>query len=144
MFLQHTKFLTITNFDVMLTVHLSINLVNDQLDTKFFYFLIRLLQSSTCFEQRRAHHQEIKFYLYSIWSLHYVSGRPVHRTTTYREWRYRMLYGRNHRPKHVELIGIINKPLLLRLVCVYIIYINDARSNKYQMQLWLLSIIRIS
>jgi len=24
--------------------------------------------------------------------------------------------GRNHHPKHVELIGIINKPLLLRLV----------------------------
>ena len=40
--------------------------------------------------------------------------------------------GRNHRPKHVELIGIINKPLLLHLVGVYIIYINDARSNKYQ------------
>ena len=35
--------------------------------------------------------------------------------------------GRNHRPKHVELIGIINKPLLLHLVGVYIIYINDAR-----------------
>ena len=29
-------------------------------------------------------------------------------------------YGRNHRPKHVELIGIINKPLLLHLVgCLY-------------------------
>ena len=33
-----------------------------------------------------------------------------------------------------ELIGIINKPLLLHLVGVYIIYINDARSNKYQVQ----------
>ena len=40
--------------------------------------------------------------------------------------------GRNQRPKPVELIGIINKPLLLHLVGVYIIYINDARSNKYQ------------
>ena len=29
--------------------------------------------------------------------------------------------GRAHRPKHVELIGIINKPLLLHLVGVYII-----------------------
>ena len=38
---------------------------------------------------------------------------------------------RDQRPKHVELIGI-NKPLLLRLVGVYIIYINDARSYKYQ------------
>ena len=39
--------------------------------------------------------------------------------------------GRNYRQKHVELIGIINKPLLLHLVGVYIIYINDAQSNKY-------------
>jgi len=30
--------------------------------------------------------------------------------------------GWDHRPKHVELIGIINKPLLLHLVGVYIIY----------------------
>jgi hypothetical protein len=28
--------------------------------------------------------------------------------------------GRNHRLKHVELIGIINKPLVLHLVRVYI------------------------
>ena len=39
--------------------------------------------------------------------------------------------GREQRPKHVELIGIINEPLLLHLVGVYIIYINDSRSNKY-------------
>jgi len=31
--------------------------------------------------------------------------------------------GRDYRPKHAELIGIINKPLLLHLVGVYIIYI---------------------
>ena len=31
--------------------------------------------------------------------------------------------GRDHRPKHVELIGIINKQLLLHLVGVYVIYI---------------------
>jgi hypothetical protein len=31
--------------------------------------------------------------------------------------------GRNHRPKHVELIGIINKPILLHLVdCLYYLY----------------------
>ena len=41
--------------------------------------------------------------------------------------------GQNNCPKHVELIGVINKPLLFLLVGVYIIYINDARSNKYQM-----------
>jgi len=40
--------------------------------------------------------------------------------------------GRDHRPKHVELIEIFNKQLLLHLVGVYIIYVNDARSNKYQ------------
>ena len=50
----------VINFDIFLTVQLSITLVNDQLDAQFFYFIIRLLQSSTCFEQRRAHHQEIK------------------------------------------------------------------------------------
>ena len=33
--------------------------------------------------------------------------------------------GRDQRPKHVELIGIINKLLLLYLVGVYIVYIND-------------------
>ena len=49
-------------FDVLLTVRLSITLVNDQLDPQFFYFVIRLLKSSTCFEQRRAHHQEVKLY----------------------------------------------------------------------------------
>ena len=51
-----------TYFDVLLTVDLSINLVNDQLDAQFFYFIIGLLQSSTCFEQRRAHQQEVKLY----------------------------------------------------------------------------------
>jgi hypothetical protein len=35
----------------------DINLVNNQPDAQFFYFIIRLLLSSTCFEQRRAHHQ---------------------------------------------------------------------------------------
>ena len=52
----------VSNFDVLLTVHLGIILANDQLDAQFLYFIIRLLQSSTCFEQRRAHHQEVKWY----------------------------------------------------------------------------------
>ena len=39
--------------------------------------------------------------------------------------------GQNNFPKHVELTGIINKPLLLHLVdCI--IYINNAQSSKYQ------------
>ena len=49
-------------FDILLTAHLSITLANDKLDAQFLYFIIRLLQSSTCFEQRRAHHQEVKLY----------------------------------------------------------------------------------
>jgi len=43
--------------------------------------------------------------------------------------------GRDQHPKHVELVGIINKLLLLHLVGVYIIYINDAQSNKYQIEI---------
>ena len=50
-----------------LVIKLIINLirqtlVNNQLDAKSFYIIISLLQSSTCFEQRRAHHQEVKLY----------------------------------------------------------------------------------
>ena len=44
--------------------------VNDQLDAQFVYFVIRLLQSSTCFEQLHVHHQEVKLYYYSIWYGH--------------------------------------------------------------------------
>jgi hypothetical protein len=43
--------------------------------------------------------------------------------------------GREHRPKHDELIIIINKPLLLHLFGVYIIYVNDTRLNEYQISL---------
>ena len=60
--LGYYAMLTGKKFDILLTVHLSIILVNAQLDAQFFYFIILSLQSSTCFEQRRAHHQEIKLY----------------------------------------------------------------------------------
>ena len=53
----------------------------------------------------------------------------VHYTTSCNTQSSAPEVGRNYRPKHVELIGIINKSLL-HLVGVYIIYINDARSNK--------------
>ena len=43
--------------------------------------------------------------------------------------------GRDHCPKHVVLVGIINKPLLLHPVGVYIIYVTDARSSKYQINI---------
>ena len=43
--------------------------------------------------------------------------------------------GRNYRPKHVKLIGIINIPLLLHIVgCLYY-YINDARSHEHQIRI---------
>jgi len=50
------------NSNVLLTVHISITLANDQLDAQLFLFIIRLLQSSICFEERRSHHQVVKFY----------------------------------------------------------------------------------
>jgi len=59
----------------------------------------------------------------------------VHYTTNCNTQSSALEDGRDHRPKHVELIGIFNKPLLLHLVGVYMIYINDARSNKYQIYL---------
>jgi len=40
----------------------GISLVNNQLDAQLLYFIIGLLQSSTCFEERRAHLQEAEFY----------------------------------------------------------------------------------
>jgi hypothetical protein len=47
----------------------------------------------------------------------------VHYTTSCNKQSSAPEDGRDHRPKHVELIGIINKPLLLHLVGVYIICI---------------------
>jgi len=71
----------------LLTIHLSINLVNDQLDAQFFYFIIRLLQSSTCFEQHRAHHQEIQLYQYDIWYMSLsVGDRLVCRPDGHLHW----------------------------------------------------------
>ena len=59
---------------------------------------------------------------YSLW---YNAGRPatswVHYTTSCNTQSSAPEDGRVQRPKHVELIGIINKPLLLHLVGVYII-----------------------
>jgi hypothetical protein len=64
-------------FYALLTVHLSLILVNDLLDAQFFFF-VRLFQSSTCFEQRCAHHQENQLYQYNIWYMSLcVSGRLV-------------------------------------------------------------------
>jgi len=48
-------------FNVLLTVHLGSILVNNQLETQFF-FRIYLFQLSTCFEHFCAHHQENQLY----------------------------------------------------------------------------------
>ena len=75
---------------------------------------------------------------YSLWyNAHDVAGcwpatSWVHYTTNCNTQSSAPEDGQNNFPKHVELTGIINNPLLLHLVVVYIIYINDARSSKYQ------------
>ena len=66
-----------------------------------------------------------------------AGGRPAtswaHYTTSCNTQSSAPEDGRNNRPKHVELIGIINNPFSLHLVgCLYYVYINDARSSKYQ------------
>ena len=85
-------------FNILLTVHLSTTLINDQLDAQFLYSIIRLLQSSTCFEQRYAHHQEVNCINIAsgiVTLCKWLSGmqvekepvpsQPAYRTATYRE-----------------------------------------------------------
>ena len=77
---------------------------------------------------------------YSLWynvSKMLPAGRPatssIHYTTSCNTQSSAPEDGRDHRPKHVDLVGIINKPLLLHLVgCLYYC-ISDARSSKYQL-----------
>ena len=66
------------------------------------------------------------------------AGGRVHYTTSCNTQSGASEDGRDQRPKHVELIGIINKSLLLHVVGVCIIYINDARSSKYQIKKYIL------
>ena len=70
-----------------------------------------------------------------LWAGYRPAKSWVHYTTSCNTQSSAPEDGRDHRQKHVELIiGIINKPLLLHLVEVYIIYINDARSKKYEIR----------
>jgi len=48
----------------------------------------------------------------------------VHYTTSCKTQSSAPEDGRNNCPKHVELIGIINKPLFLHLVCWSILFIS--------------------
>ena len=69
---------------------------------------------------------------YSLWynpPTHDVAGHQpatswVHYTTSCNTQSSAPNDGQDPRPKHVELIGIINKPLLLHLIGVYTIYIK--------------------
>ena len=68
---------------------------------------------------------------YSLW--YNAPTSLVHYTTSCNTQSSAPEDGRNYRPKHVKLTGIINKPLLLYVVgCLYY-YINDAWSNKHEM-----------
>ena len=78
---------------------------------------------------------------YSVWynahtmlpAGHRLAASLVHYTTSCNTQSSAPEDVQNNCPKHVELTGIINKPLLLHLVgCLYTISMNDARSRKYQ------------
>ena len=69
---------------------------------------------------------------YKIIFFHRSAASSVHYTTSCNTQSSASEDGRNNCPKHVELIEIINKPLLLHLVgCLYYC-ISDARSYKRQ------------
>ena len=59
-------------FNISLTVHFGIILINNQLDAVFQ--CIYLFHFSTCFEQPSAHHQESQLYQYIIWYLSLCVG----------------------------------------------------------------------
>jgi hypothetical protein len=110
-------------------------LVNGQLDAQFV-FLIYLFQSSTCFEQPRALHQQNQLYQYNVWYMSlcvkWLSGMQVDRPATYRVHCTTSCSaqsnapedGQNNCPKHVELTRIINKQLLLHLVVCLLHYLD--------------------
>jgi hypothetical protein len=101
-------------FYVLLTLHLGIILANDQLDAQFF-FLICLLQSSACFEQSRAHHQENQLYQYNFWYMSlYVSGRLVCRSASWPEYQT-VTYTEGH-ISEVVLIQLIILMMRTRLL----------------------------
>ena len=62
---------------------------------------------------------------YSLW-YNAPATSPVHYTTSCNTHSSAPEDGRDQRLKHVELIGIIDKPLLLLLVGVYITHTHSA------------------
>ena len=63
---------------VLLTVHLSISLDNDQLDAHLLYFTTRPLQSSTCFEHYMLIIRRLNCTDAASGIVFSVSDRPVH------------------------------------------------------------------
>ena len=71
--------MSVVFFSTLVTVHLGIIPINNQIDAQFFS--IYLFRFSTCFEQPCAHHQESQFYQYNVWYMSICVGdRPVCRS----------------------------------------------------------------
>jgi len=68
-----------TDFYVLLVLHLSIILDNDQLDAHLLYFTTHLLYSSTCFEHYMFIIRRLKCIVSASGIVLSVSGRSVHR-----------------------------------------------------------------
>ena len=66
-----SHYTAISNFDVLLTVHLSIFiLVINQLDAQNFCFTISFISCLYMFRAPCSHHKEVKIVLYSLWYHH--------------------------------------------------------------------------
>ena len=78
---QHSN-IKVFNFNILLTVRLSLSLDNEQLDAHLLYFTIRPLQSSTCFEHYMLIIRRLNCIDAASGIVLSVSGRPVHRTAT--------------------------------------------------------------
>jgi len=72
------------NFDVLLTVHLSVFIsVINQLDAQTFCFIISLFHASTCFEQHVLIIKRSKLHYTASGIIRLVGGRLVHRCTCF-------------------------------------------------------------
>jgi len=70
-------------FFVLLTMHLSILILEiNQLDDKILFYN-KLISCLYMFQAPCAHYQEVKIVLYSIWYHHTYRSQPVHGTATY-------------------------------------------------------------
>ena len=78
-FLYKETDMSVMQIYVLLTVHLSIRLDNDQLDAQLLYFTIHPLQSSTCFEHYMLIIRRLNALMQHLVSSLSVSGRSVRR-----------------------------------------------------------------